>query len=76
MSQTNPLPTKRQKIKTKFNIFLIFLLPLLVAFDVIIYFATRSSCLTCGNIGEFIRTSSLSFFTVVGFVELVKQKKK
>lgn len=36
------------------------LLPFLLAFDSIMYWITRPTCLNCGSLGEYVRTSSLS----------------
>lgn len=39
-------------------------LPIVFIFDTVYYVYTRSSCLQCWNLSEFVRESSLSFFLV------------
>lgn len=36
------------------------LLPFMLTFDSVMYFVTRPTCLNCGSLGEYVRTSSLS----------------
>lgn len=44
------------------------LLPFLLAFDSVMYFVTRPTCLNCGSLGEYVRTSSLSVGMIAGIV--------
>lgn len=44
------------------------LLPFLLAFDSIMYWVTRPTCLNCGSIADYLRTSSLSAGMAVGVV--------
>ncbi|MEI6532345.1 MAG: hypothetical protein WCO06_00750 [Candidatus Roizmanbacteria bacterium] len=48
------------QVKREINTVLIIFLPMLLVFDVLQYWMNRSSCLTCGNVPEFIRNSSLT----------------
>ena len=43
--------------------------PLLVLFDTVFYFITRPSCLSCGNLLEFLKGTSLTVavLTVTGY---------
>ncbi len=38
----------------------IILIPFIIVFDSLFYFITRPSCLNCGSIVEFLRSSSLT----------------
>jgi hypothetical protein len=49
-------------MRRKLPFFLIFLLPIIVIFDLFLYFLNRSSCLNCGNLIEFFKTGSLTVF--------------
>lgn len=42
------------------------LLPFMLTFDSVMYFVTRPTCLNCGSLGEYVRTSSLSVGVIAG----------
>lgn len=57
-------PQKGENIPKKILLFLpiLLILPFVIAFDSLMYFITRPSCLNCGNLVEFLKTASLSVF--------------
>jgi len=44
----------------RFSLFFILLLPLIIIIDLVSYFFMRNTCLNCGNIFEFLKSSSIS----------------
>jgi hypothetical protein len=54
----------------------IFLLPLIVVFDGVQYLLQRSTCMTCGNIPQFIAQSSLAAHTIGQVWSTIKLKAK
>jgi len=56
------------------NPFLILLLPMIIVFDFVYYWINRSSCLNCGNLFQFLTTSSLTIFILSRFFNQSKQK--
>ncbi|OGK10422.1 hypothetical protein A2767_06535 [Candidatus Roizmanbacteria bacterium RIFCSPHIGHO2_01_FULL_35_10] len=55
---------KYQKSLKKAFFFLpiLLVLPFVIAFDSLIYFITKPSCLSCNTLPEFLKTASLSIF--------------
>lgn len=53
---------KKSNLLKKALLFLpvLLVLPFIAVFDTLIYFITRPACLNCGNLVEFLKTSSLS----------------
>ncbi|MBI4008938.1 hypothetical protein HY357_01780 [Candidatus Roizmanbacteria bacterium] len=45
---------------------ILLLLPVIVVFDTLMYFITRPACLNCGNLVEFLKSSSLTIFILGG----------
>ncbi|PJE60753.1 hypothetical protein COU86_02545 [Candidatus Roizmanbacteria bacterium CG10_big_fil_rev_8_21_14_0_10_36_26] len=66
-------PSRRQN---KINFLLLFLLPVIVIFDLLYYLINRSSCLNCGNLSQFFSTSSLSAFLIGGFLAKFRKNKR
>jgi len=60
--------------KLLFFLPILLILPFVIAFDSLIYFITRPSCLTCGNLVEFLKTASLTVF-LLGSVGYKLRKK-
>lgn len=62
-----------KKLLLTVPVFLI--LPLIIAFDSLIYLFTRPACLNCGNLLEFLKNASLTVFILssVGY-QLGKRK--
>ncbi len=50
------------------------LLPFLLAFDSVMYMITRPTCLNCGSLGEYVRSSSLSARIIAGMATQLGQK--
>lgn len=55
---------------------ILLVLPFVIAFDSISYFLTRPSCLTCGNLLEFLKSASLTVFLLTGVGYQLKGKKE
>jgi hypothetical protein len=49
-------------------ILIVALLPVLVAYDSVMYWLTRPSCLNCGSLGSFLQNGSLSVMMVSTYV--------
>lgn len=47
---------------------ILMLLPFLLAFDSVMYWVARPSCLNCGSLSGFLQSSSLSVFVVSSFI--------
>lgn len=62
-----------QKKGKPFNPIFVLFIPVIFIFDVIYYLYTRSTCFQCGNIEEFIKSSSLTFYIVSQFVQQIKK---
>ncbi len=63
-----------QRKNRPFNPVLILFLPVILVFDVVYYLYTRSTCFQCGNVDEFVRTSSLTFFTISQAWQILRRK--
>ncbi|OGK23980.1 hypothetical protein A2954_07440 [Candidatus Roizmanbacteria bacterium RIFCSPLOWO2_01_FULL_37_12] len=48
--------------KAIFFLPILLILPIVIAFDSLIYFITKPSCLSCNTLPDFLRTASLSVF--------------
>jgi hypothetical protein len=53
-----------KKFFLAFGLFLI--IPLVIIFDSVVYFITRTACLNCGNLVEFLKNASLTVFLLGG----------
>lgn len=51
-------------------------IPFLVVFDTLVYFITRPSCLSCGNVIEFLKGASLTVYFIHGTLKLRNTDKK
>lgn len=71
---------KRENLIKKALLFLpvLLVLPFVIAFDSLTYFITRPSCLSCGNLVEFLKSASLTTFLISGIAgyKLKKEKTK
>jgi uncharacterized membrane protein len=54
---------------------LLFILPIIITYDVVIYFLTKPACLNCGNVIEFLKSASLTIFLLGGIGYKLKKKK-
>ncbi|OGK18097.1 hypothetical protein A2866_03140 [Candidatus Roizmanbacteria bacterium RIFCSPHIGHO2_01_FULL_39_8] len=54
--------------KALFFLPILLILPFIIIFDSLVYFITRPSCLTCGNLLEFLKTGSLSISLIGGVI--------
>ncbi len=68
------------KSKLKFKNFILIIpvllvVPFLVLFDTVFYFITRPSCLSCGNLLEFLKGASLTVAFLVSTGYTLRKKK-
>lgn len=56
--------------KLVFFLPILLILPFVMAFDSLIYFITRPSCMSCNTLPEFLKTASLSVALIGNMVGL------
>lgn len=62
------VPEQKAFLKYFPLIIILALMPLMLAYDSVMYWVTRPSCLNCGSLGSFLQNGSLSVMMVSKYI--------